>query len=217
MGGINGEEKMTQTAANALWKVLEEPPDPPTLVLLTDSPQQHLTTIRSRCLRMRIDISQQKQAVMDWLEQQKGAATGIEKAGFLANYEPFKTMQLLQTDAVVQLEDVMTDLLKILQYKVSVAEISHAWVQRDNFMLLSYLQHIIMYQLCQLDDAEQGIFGDHPLWGYLRTQEISLNAVYVLAEKLNSLIIELQTQLKKELMIESFLVFFKKTINGQQE
>lgn len=214
---INGAEKMNKSAANALLKVLEEPPATATLFLLTDSPQQLLPTIRSRCLRMRIDISQQKQAVMDWLEQQKGAATGIEKAGFLANYAPFKTMQLLQTDAVVQLEDVMTDLLKILQYKVSVAEISHAWVQRDNFMLLSYLQHIIMYQLCQLDDAEQGIFGDHPLWGYLRTQEISLNAVYVLAEKLNSLIIELQTQLKKELMIESFLVFFKKTINGQQE
>ncbi|WP_395376460.1 DNA polymerase III subunit delta' [Marinicella sp. W31] len=214
---INGAEKMNKSAANALLKVLEEPPATATLFLLTDSPQQLLPTIRSRCLRMRIDISQQKQAVIEWLEQQKGNRAGIEKAGFLADYAPFRTLQLLQSEAVTQLEEVMADLLKVVSHKASVSEISHSWVQKDYFMLLSYLQPIIMYQLCQLSDTEEGIFGDHPLWGYLRTQEISLNTVYMLAEKLNSLIIELQTQLKKELMIESFLVFFKNTINDQRE
>ena len=214
---INGAEKMNKSAANALLKVLEEPPATATLFLLTDSPQQLLPTIRSRCLRMRIDISQHKQDVVDWLQQQKGHQAGIEKAGFLAHYAPLKTLQLLEMEAVDHIEEVMTDLLKVVHNKVSVSEISHLWVQQNHFMLLAYLQHIIMYQLCQLSHSEEGIFGDHPLWGYLRSQEISLNTVYRLADKLNSLIIELQTQLKKELMIESFLVFFKNIINDQQE
>ena len=212
---INGAEKMNKSAANALLKVLEEPPATGTLFLLSDMPQQLLPTIRSRCLRMVIDISQQRDAIMSWLAQHNGGATDIEKAGFLAAYAPFKANQLIQTEAVAQLDTLMTDLHQVLQYKVSVSEISQSWVQQDNFMLLSYLQHIIMYQLCQVGEAEQGIFGDHPLWGYLRTREIELNTVYVLAQKLNWLIIELQTQLKKELLIEAFLIFFKKTINDQ--
>jgi len=46
---IDGAEKMTLGAANALLKTLEEPQANTLLVLLTDQPEQLITTIRSRC------------------------------------------------------------------------------------------------------------------------------------------------------------------------
>ena len=44
---------MTEEAANALLKTLEEPPDSMRLILVTDQPQSLVATIRSRCQTLR--------------------------------------------------------------------------------------------------------------------------------------------------------------------
>lgn len=49
---IDGAEHLSDEAANALLKLLEEPPDRLLLVLLTSSPDGVLATIRSRCQRI---------------------------------------------------------------------------------------------------------------------------------------------------------------------
>ena len=49
---IEGAEHLTEEAANALLKLLEEPPPRLMLVLLTASPDQVLGTIHSRCQRV---------------------------------------------------------------------------------------------------------------------------------------------------------------------
>jgi len=46
---IDGAEAMTEQAANALLKTLEEPPVESLLILVTDQPTRLLPTIRSRC------------------------------------------------------------------------------------------------------------------------------------------------------------------------
>lgn len=50
---LNDAHLMTEEAANALLKTLEEPPDRTLLILVTDQPQRLLDTIRSRCQRLR--------------------------------------------------------------------------------------------------------------------------------------------------------------------
>lgn len=50
---INDAEKMTDTAANALLKTLEEPPPTTYIVLITSRPDSLLATIRSRCQLIR--------------------------------------------------------------------------------------------------------------------------------------------------------------------
>ncbi len=49
VGIIQSADRMNTNAANALLKILEEPPSQTMLLLLTDTPQQLLPTIRSRC------------------------------------------------------------------------------------------------------------------------------------------------------------------------
>ncbi len=46
---VQGADRLSQDAANALLKVLEEPPPDVLLLLLTDNPDGVLPTIRSRC------------------------------------------------------------------------------------------------------------------------------------------------------------------------
>jgi DNA polymerase-3 subunit delta' len=52
---VDGAEDMNQSAANAILKVLEEPPARAMLILCCAAPGRLLPTIRSRCRRLRLD------------------------------------------------------------------------------------------------------------------------------------------------------------------
>lgn len=52
---IDPADDMNRNAANALLKILEEPPKKSLLLLLTHAPGKLLPTIRSRCMRLRLD------------------------------------------------------------------------------------------------------------------------------------------------------------------
>ena len=52
---VDGAEEMNRTSANALLKILEEPPSRAILLLVCAAPGRLLATIRSRCRRLRLD------------------------------------------------------------------------------------------------------------------------------------------------------------------
>jgi DNA polymerase III subunit delta' len=52
---VDGAEELNQASANALLKVLEEPPPRAMLLLVCAAPGRLLPTIRSRCRRLRLD------------------------------------------------------------------------------------------------------------------------------------------------------------------
>jgi DNA polymerase-3 subunit delta' len=52
---VDGAEEMNQSSANALLKILEEPPRRAILLLVCAAPGRLLPTIRSRCRRLRLD------------------------------------------------------------------------------------------------------------------------------------------------------------------
>ncbi|MBM4164849.1 MAG: hypothetical protein FJ222_10490 [Lentisphaerae bacterium] len=55
VGVIVGADRMNASASNAFLKTLEEPPPQTLFLLLTDSPQNLLPTILSRCQRLDVD------------------------------------------------------------------------------------------------------------------------------------------------------------------
>lgn len=52
---VDGAEMMNQSSANALLKILEEPPQRAVLLVVCAAPGRLLPTIRSRCRRLRLD------------------------------------------------------------------------------------------------------------------------------------------------------------------
>ena len=52
---VDGAEELNQASANALLKILEEPPRRAILLLVCGAPGRLLATIRSRCRRLRLD------------------------------------------------------------------------------------------------------------------------------------------------------------------
>ena len=80
---ISGADRLTEQAANAFLKTLEEPPAKSVLILLSTEPARILETILSRCLRLnfagegraRFDAEQ-----LEWLGQFSALAAGEQKS-----------------------------------------------------------------------------------------------------------------------------------------
>ena len=79
---VNPANSLNLAAANALLKVLEEPPLNTVFVLVSDQPRQLLPTIRSRCTRLDIGLPSTEHATR-WLagQQVDDAATLLALAG----------------------------------------------------------------------------------------------------------------------------------------
>jgi DNA polymerase-3 subunit delta' len=67
---VDGAEDLNQASANALLKILEEPPSRAVLILVCSAPGRLLPTIRSRCRRLRLsalDDATMAQLLADYL------------------------------------------------------------------------------------------------------------------------------------------------------
>ncbi len=80
---IHPAEAMNASAANALLKTLEEPPERMLIILVSHKPQQLLPTILSRCLKLAAAMPT-PEAGIAWLQQQdiKNPAAMLTQAGF---------------------------------------------------------------------------------------------------------------------------------------
>jgi len=82
IGVIVAADRLTQQAANAFLKTLEEPPAKSVLILLSTEPQRILETILSRCLRLNFYGDGKRElnpAETEWLEKFGGLAASEQK------------------------------------------------------------------------------------------------------------------------------------------
>lgn len=134
---IHPADALNQTSANALLKMLEEPPANVIFILVTSHPQRLLPTIMSRCQQVEMPAPAEAEALA-WLEQQgiqdagnwlaycggsplraaEAATTGNERLQALATrlaqgqgLDPFATASEF---AILGMEEVMTALQKWL-------------------------------------------------------------------------------------------------------
>ncbi|OHX12951.1 DNA polymerase III subunit delta' [Chromobacterium sphagni] len=76
---VEPAENLNLAAANALLKILEEPPESVLFLLVAHAPQRLLPTIRSRCRQFALDRPS-AQAALSWLTQQGIADPELELA-----------------------------------------------------------------------------------------------------------------------------------------
>lgn len=99
VGIIQDAHKLNHAAANALLKMLEEPPGQTLFFLVTPYPWRLLPTIRSRCQRLFVQ-DPKPEALLHWARSQKqGAALSLDDI-HLHQGNPKKIMQALQQDTL---------------------------------------------------------------------------------------------------------------------
>lgn len=90
--------QLTEAAANALLKTLEEPPANCWFFLSVQEPSRLLATLRSRCLRWHLAPPEEGQG-LQWLQRQQPQPEAVLRAALrLSNGAPAAALALLQPD-----------------------------------------------------------------------------------------------------------------------
>lgn len=96
---VDEADRLNRSSANALLKVLEEPPDRTLLMLITEMPGRLMPTIRSRCRKLTLNRLSDEQ-LENWLDDRgMGVAADDRKALVtLANGSPGRLARLIERD-----------------------------------------------------------------------------------------------------------------------
>ncbi len=98
---VDNMDEMNKNAANAVLKILEEPPEKCLLILLSNSPGRLLPTIRSRCMSLHLRPISDKDLMLWLADKQQADAEDIEAAIKLSSGAPGKAFAYLQSRDIV--------------------------------------------------------------------------------------------------------------------
>lgn len=97
---IDAADDLNRSAANALLKVLEEPPEKTLILVLANAPGRLLPTIRSRCRRLDLRAVDDDLVRGLLIDEAQGAPEEVDELAALARGRPGYAMQLAAEDGV---------------------------------------------------------------------------------------------------------------------
>ncbi|OXY82581.1 DNA polymerase III subunit delta' [Oceanimonas doudoroffii] len=184
---IERAELMTEAAANALLKTLEEPAGQATLILVSSQPERLLPTLTSRCQQWLVPLPDTHSA-LSWLNEQGVTAT---PAALSVNQgSPLQTLEYLQAGA----DDKRLTLLGEL---VSLGE-APAGLPQVQARLLEQPVHLVWVQLLLQDALQTALAVNAPLkLDDCREQSVRLARLGPIAlHELGSELLELRRRLQ---------------------
>lgn len=143
---ICNSETMTREAANSLLKTLEEPPEYAVLILLTSNESKMLTTIKSRCTKLKFMPILEEQ-ILTYLKQnnlEEGITQNMLKSSGGSIGKALKMVE--EKEQYLQVEELIN--------KITKEDITKIWKQaevlyqaKENIISLLEYINMILYQL----------------------------------------------------------------------
>lgn len=136
---VEGVERMTESASNALLKTLEEPNRNTYLILSTSQAQGLLATILSRCEKMRVSLPTTEQS-LQWLQQQ--TEKDVHESGLLAYAgSPLKYLAAVTDESPLGFGHFERDLSSLLSGSMSPFDWVEKWQKECSVALRWLLQY----------------------------------------------------------------------------
>ena len=213
---IEGAHLMNAAAANALLKVLEEPPSRGLLFLMTDSKHRLMPTIRSRCINLDVHLNPaEKEQLLPWLKNQGSwSEDHILDALMLTDWQPLSALELLNSAGVERFNQYLDLLYNASTQQQSVSEVAKVLAEIDQVQTWQQL-HRYNSQLIKslMKPKNTSISAQHPLSQLIKKKPKVLHIIVKFADMINSVMINFNTQIKKQLLIESVLIDLKSELN----
>ncbi len=213
---IESAHLMNPASANALLKVLEEPPTRGLLFLVTDSKHRLMPTIKSRCINLDVSTTKdEKLQLLPWLKQQGSwSESDVADALMLADWQPLTALELLQTDGLSDFTRYLDLIYKSSTQQQSIVEVAKILAEIDDMQTWQWL-HRYNSQLIKslLEPKISAISADHPLNLLIKKKPKVLHIIVKFADMINGVMLNFNTQIKKQLLIESLLIDFKSELN----
>ncbi|WP_223789001.1 DNA polymerase III subunit delta' [Marinicella meishanensis] len=213
---IDQAESMNTAAANALLKVLEEPPSRGLLFLVTESRHQLMPTIKSRCITLDVVLNAaEKQQLADWLTAQTGQdQAAVNDALILTDWQPMTCQSLLETGHLQQFQQQLDVLVQVLNEHISTAQgaksLNEGFTLNDWSMLQRHGLHLMKSQWQAMSHE---VFANHSLNQIIKNSPKVTHIIIKLNELIQQFMLNFNTQIKPQLLLESLLIEIKNELN----
>ncbi len=148
---IPAAETMTESAANALLKTLEEPTAKTYLILTSSHLSRLLPTILSRCEKHTLPNPTIAQS-LTWLEHEGVGEVSADQLKAYG-YAPFKVKQSLLEEGAVSYPDFVNGLQQIIAGEVDETEMAAKW-QEEAQRIASWCQHFVHEQFVRQQNQQ---------------------------------------------------------------
>lgn len=214
---VNMADALNNASANAFLKYLEEPTERTCLILVTDKPSKLPATIRSRCQKVNITISDNKIS-QQWLEQQ-AVTENINLLLNLAKGAPLLAKQFSDNGVIAVRVAHFEQWLQVANAKKSFISVAEQWSKLDKQAMDMLMNWVIGWVIDMIK-----IKSDPQITNLLNVD--LLTDLQQLAERLDLkqlykhydfLLVSqhrLDTQINKQLLFEEVLIQCSELKNG---
>lgn len=204
---INPADTLTEAAANALLKTLEEPSGDSVLMLVVNRLSALPATIHSRCQSVAVTRPGPDDALA-WLASQQAEKADWPALLRLANGAPLAALALHQDGFGAQVERLSADLQSLSNGRAEPASVAARWVKNDAARCVDWLAR----RVTDVIRVRFGVAGSDVAHN-LRPQDlpdglnqIKLNAMFDYLDTVHRARRRLDTSLNAQQLIESLLV-----------
>jgi len=201
-------DRLTESAANALLKTLEEPTAATILLLVTDRPAALLPTIRSRCQMVALQGAG-SEAARQWLASRYGAQS--ESLLAAAGGAPLTAVQLGESKGLERRDTLFTEFESLLKGRADPVQLAEQWLKREEQELLTWLYG----WSCDLIRARMGAarLENADLQPRLQAmaEQVDLHGLYRRLDGLLQARRLVQTTANRQLLLERLLVEWAET------
>lgn len=141
---IHGADRMTESAANALLKTLEEPTDNTYLMLVCDRADGLLPTILSRCEKLSFPVPS-VEVCQSWLKENGHPEIEHDFIRLYGN-APLKIRQELASEKRLDYKDFIQALKKLRSKQTSATELATNWKDKE-IQVISWIRQLSLTQI----------------------------------------------------------------------
>jgi DNA polymerase-3 subunit delta' len=137
---ITPAERMNVNAANALLKLLEEPPAGTHLLLVSSRPAALAATVRSRCQRLFFTLRDERPA-LDWLSSMPSEDVQRDPVALLALAQgaPLTAVAMAEHGHLGHRQDRLGELLALVRHQADPLQVAENWLKFDAKAALYWL------------------------------------------------------------------------------
>ena len=206
---INPADALNNAAANAFLKYLEEPTERTCLILITNKPSKLPATIKSRCQKLLLSISDEFDS-SEWLEQQ-GVIGQRDLLLSLSRNAPLLAKQFSDTSLLTLRTDCFNNWVNIGKSKTDFIVVAEQWYKLDKteidmliFWVISWVIDIM--KLAYKSELTALYNPDLVVDLQELAHKLDLKCLFKYYDFLLLKQKQLDTQLNKQLMFEEILI-----------
>lgn len=141
---IHAAHTMTESAANALLKTLEEPTKHTYLILLCDKTEGVLPTILSRCEKIMLHPPETDDCIQ-WLAEQGVSGLSEQYVRLYAN-APLTLLEAAKDESGLNFGAFVQNLIQLQKSQLSASELAQKWVDNGE-KVVTWVQFVLASQL----------------------------------------------------------------------